>query len=435
MAKKITALLLSGLMAVSCLAGCTPAVNESTGSTAATATEASQTSSNDNDPVAALIAATTGTVDLEVWASEEDQEFTQGLIKKFEEKYAEVDFNITLGAVSESTAKDTILADVSAAADVFAFADDQIPELVKAGALQPISNSYTMDVRGENVAASVEAATINGTLYAYPMTADNGYFMYYDKSIYTEEDVKSLDAMIEKAKASNTKIAFELANAWYLYSFFQGAGYDCYVNEDGITNTCNWNAAGGTDVAQAIIDYVKGGVFEPSESDGASVTGVQDGTYSAIINGTWSASAVKDAWGENYGACKLPTFTCGGKQVQMSSFSGCKLIGVNAYSKNPAWAMLLAEFLTNEESQVARFEARGLGPSNIKASSAEAVQADPAIVALAEQAVYAKPQRVSGNYWSPAASLGAILAQGNPDGTDLQKILDDTVAGIVAPVA
>lgn len=118
----------------------------------------------------------------------------------------------------------------------------------------------------------------------------------------------------------------------------------------------------------------------------------------------------------------------------MSSYSGYKLIGVNPHSKNLGWAMLLAEFLTNEDSQKARFEARGLGPANSAAAASPEVQSNPAIAALAEQAAYATPQRVGGKYWDPAKTLGQILASGNPDGTDLQQLLDTTVEGITAPV-
>jgi arabinogalactan oligomer/maltooligosaccharide transport system substrate-binding protein len=118
----------------------------------------------------------------------------------------------------------------------------------------------------------------------------------------------------------------------------------------------------------------------------------------------------------------------------MSSYSGYKLIGVNPHSANVGWAMLLAEYLTNENSQATRFATRGLGPANTTVAASAEVQADPAIAALAAQAAYATPQRVGGNFWSPAETLGQILASGNPDGTDLQELLDTTVEGITAPV-
>lgn len=57
--------------------------------------------------------------------------------------------------------------------------------------LVPVPNAE--EVSAENIKESVDAATLNGKLYGYPMTADNGYFMYYNKDYFTEEDVKSLD--------------------------------------------------------------------------------------------------------------------------------------------------------------------------------------------------------------------------------------------------
>ncbi|MCE5343491.1 MAG: extracellular solute-binding protein, partial [Eubacteriales bacterium] len=126
--------------------------------------------------------------------------------------------------------------------------------------------------------------------------------------------------------------------------------------------------------------------------------------------------------------------TVGDQQVQMASFAGYKLVGVNAYSANVGWAMTFADYMTNEESQLSRFVIRGQGPSNLVVGASEEVQAAPAIAALAAQSAYATTQRVGGNYWSPASTFGALIYAGNPDGTDLQTLLDNLVAGITAPV-
>ena len=386
-----------------------------------------------DDAVRDLIASTEGPVCLTVWASEEDLAYTGGLIDAFTAAYPEVTFDISLSAEAESTAKDTVLADIGAAADVFAFADDQIQALVDAGALQPVNVFYTYDIANENAAGSVDAATVNGQLYAYPMTADNGYFMFYDSSVFTAEDVQYLDSMIAAAEAAGTKIAMDLSSGWYLYSFFAGAGLTLELNNDGVTNTCTWNGPGGTDVAQAVLDYIGTGVFV-SMTDDEQIEALANGEISACVNGTWRAESAEAAWGDNYAAARLPSYNLAGQQTQMSSFSGCKLIGVNACSEQTGWAMLLAEYLTNEEAQIGRFNARGLGPSNIAAASSPEVQADPAIAALSAQASVASPQRVGSNYWVPAQTLGEVLASGNPEGTDLQTLLDTAVEGIEAPV-
>ena len=451
MKKRVLATLLTATLVVASLSGCgsngggtttdsapAPAATEEQAPAAAddsapaADTSAADTSAADaSDPVATLIANTSGTVTLRVWASEEDQALTTQLIDNFKAAYPDVTFDITLGSESESTAKDTVLTDVEAAADVYAFADDQINELVQAGALQEVAATYTFDVKSANSAGAVEAASVGGKLYAYPMTADNGYFMFYDSSVFSESDVQSLEKMLEVAEAAGKKVAMDISNGWYIYSFFQGAGYELTLNDDG-SNTCTWNAPGGTDVAQTIMNLCSTNTLVDM-GDEEMATAIAEGTVVAAVNGTWRAETASDAWGENYAATKLPTFNVAGKDCQMSSYSGYKLIGVNPYSANVGWSMLLAEYLTNEESQTARFEARGLGPANINAASSSAVQANPAIAALAEQAAYATPQRVGGNFWAPAETLGQVLVDGSV-GSDLQSVLDTAVEGITAPV-
>lgn len=427
MKKKVLSALLIAAMTASMVAGCGTASNDDD------AKKDDKNSEAEANPVDTLIKNTTGTVDLTVWASEEDQDLTKELIEGFKSEYKDVSFNISLGSESESTAKDTVLTDVEAAADVYAFADDQINQLVQAGALQEVSTTYTFDVASENAAGSVEAATVNEKLYAYPMTADNGYFMFYDASVFTEDDVQSLDKMVEVAKAAGKKIAIDVSNGWYIYAFFQGAGLEAALADDGLTCTCNWNAEGGADVAQAIMDLYATGVLVDL-SDEEQATQLAEGTICACVNGTWRAETASEAWGENYAATKLPTFKVGDKDVQMASYSGYKLIGVNPYSKNLGWAMLLAEYLTNQSSQETRYAQRGLGPSNNAAAASDAVQADPAIAALAAQAAYATPQRIGDNFWTPAETLGALLASGDLSGATVQEVLDTAVEGITASV-
>lgn len=118
-------------------------------------------------------------VALTVWGGEEDEELLRELFASFESHYAgQASFQITYQAQSESNCKDILLGDLEGGADVFAFADDQVAALAAAGALDPIENEA--EVRAANLPASVEAASVGDTLYAYPLTADNGYFLYYN---------------------------------------------------------------------------------------------------------------------------------------------------------------------------------------------------------------------------------------------------------------
>ena len=448
MKKKLLALALTAVMVGTCLVGCgesneeakTDGTSQQTEQTTedAGSSDAGSTQEADNagtDPIQNLIEATTDTVKLRVWAAEEDQDVTKKMVDEFKSQYEAkgVKFDIEIGVQSEASAKDTVLADMDAAADVFSFADDQIIELVNAGDLQEVAQTYTYDVQNENLSGSVEAATQGGKLYAYPMTADNGYFMYYDKSVFSDTDVDSMSKMCEVAHKAGKSVGMIVGDAWYAYSFFKGAGLDVTLSDDGKTNTCNWNDAKGKDVAQAIIDLGKTKGFANVKEDSAIVTGVKNNKYAAVISGVWNSDAITKAWGDNTAATKLPTFTVAGEEVQMSSFSGYKLIGVNSHSKFVGWSMLLAEWLTNADNQKLRFIERGLGPANIQAAESDEVESAPAIAALAKQAEFAVPQRVGGNYWDPAKTLAMTLVTGNKEGTDLQELLDNAVAGITAP--
>ena len=375
-----------------------------------------------------------GDVKLTMWGAEEDQTMLREMADAFIAENADKgNITIDIGVQSESSAKDTVLADPEAAADVFAFADDQLNELVAAGALQEVLLNPD-DVKSRNLAGSVNAATMNDKLYAYPMTADNGYFLYYDKSVLSEEDVQSMDTLLAKADASGKKFMMSLNDAWYIYSFYAGAGLKATLADDGINTVCNWNEAPGADVTQAILDISTQPAFK-SGADADIVSGIKDGSCCAAISGTWNAGTAEEIWGDNYAATKLPTYTLNGEQVQMASFSGYKLVGVNPHSSNVGVAMMLADYITNEDNQAKRFNDRKLGPSNIKVNESEAVQNAPAIAALAAQSDYATLQRVGANYWSSAQSLGEILASGDTQGKTTQQLMDDAVAGITAPVA
>lgn len=377
-------------------------------------------------------------VTLTIWVGDNnDIAWINGVIDAYKAAHPDNNYTIDVNIVSESDCKSTVLADPEAAADVFTFADDQFNDLYAAGALQEVLLNADAVIAANGGADStvVQAASKDGVLYAYPATASNGYFMFYNKEYFTEEDVQSLDKMMEVAAAAGKKVGFPMADAWYLYSFFQGAGLEMHINEDGITNSCNWNATDtpitGVQVVQAILDICANPGFTDANSD-PFVAGVKDGSIIAGVSGTWNANVAAETWGDNYAACKLPTYTVNGEQVQMGSFAGFKLVGVNPFSENVGEAMMFAEFMTNYDNQLSRFAARSEGPSNVEAAASEEVMSNPAIAALAAQAAYADVQRVADNYWSNAESLGKILVNGNPDGTDLQTLLDNAVTGITA---
>ena len=382
--------------------------------------------------------ATSGTVSkavsLTVWGAEEDRELLSEITESFKTEYGSLaDFSITFKAQSEADCKDALLDDPQAGADVFAFADDQLGSLAAAGVLMPIENSE--QVCSENLSQAVTAASVNNVLYAYPITSDNGYFLYYNKSYFTEEDVQSLDAILNIADRRGKYFTMDWSSAWYVYSFFGETGMTVGLNEDGVTNYCTWNRTdgdiNGVDVLEAMT-AVSGHRSFLSSNDSGFLEGVENGSVIAGISGTWNYDKLTEIWGDNLGAAKLPTYTCGGKQVQMASFSGSKLIGVNAYSKEHDWAEKLAEWISNEKNQALRFEMRGQIPSNINAAKSDNVRNSPVAAAVMEQAEYSQLQRVGERFWQPPLEVSLCIYSDNPPGADFQRMLDVMVNKITA---
>ena len=422
--KKLIAMLMA-IVLVFALAGCT-GDQDSGGDNQAGSNQGDGAQGTDTQNLATGAAQA-----LRVWASQEDQALTREFADKFIAAHPEYNVSIELGVVGEPDAYARYSEDPSAAADVFFFPNDQLRDFINAGGLYEVTRNKD-DIVARNGEGSIGSATLDGKLYGYPATADNGYFLYYDKSVLSEDDVKSLDRILEVSAAAGKKVLMGLDdNGWYVASFFLGAGGTLAIGSDG-KQICDFNNANGLGAAQAMRDFTAHPAY--INGDDAVLKGGIGGTLSAGISGTWNAEDIASILGDNYGAAKLPTFTMGGQQVQMGSFGGYKLVGINSLISEVeklVIAMDFADFLTNEENQLLRFEARAMGPSNTKAAADPAVQANVALAALAAQAAYATSQNdVLGDYWAPAGAFGTAMV--NKDSANLQTLLDNMVAQIQA---
>lgn len=342
------------------------------------------------------------------------------------------------------------MTDVQAAADVYAFASDQTTDLVNAGALLAldtveealtnVAGKSLDDIKSANVPGSIEAVTMNNQLYAFPFAID-GYFMFYDPDFVSAEQAQNWDSILDAAQAAGKRVGMVLSSGWYDASFFYGAGFTTGLNEDG-TTTIDWNGTSpsgvtGVQVVKA-MQKIAGHPAFMAIADGDIANQIAGGSLCAVISGTWDTDVVAQNFGDDYIAGKLPAYTTeDGKEVQTGSVSSYKCIGVNPHAVNSGWAVILAEFLTNEESQVARYEARSLAPSNLSAAASDTVTANKGVVGLTEQAQFGVVQMVGGKYWDPSKSFGEQIAQGTlpTDDAGIQAALDKLVTGITAPIS
>lgn len=364
---------------------------------------------------------------LTVWAAEEDGALLERIISDFKEEYAaEAEFKIAVNARGETECRDALLSAPKSGADVFIFAGEDINALAAAGILAPAEKS------AESLPLAAEAASVGNRVYAYPLTADKGYFLYYNKAYFSEEDVKSLDRILRTAAENRKFFTMNWRSAQCVYSFFGCTGLRVGLNRDGATNYCNWNSTdgdiAGADVLRSMANAVESGGFL-NGGDEALLAGAADGSVIAGISGIWLSESLEKIWGDDLGAAKLPEYACGEKQVQMASVCGGRLVGVNAYSDEPYWSARLAEWITSEKNQLLRFETLGQFPANA-AAAAEAARLSPAAAALAEQTDFSQLLRVGESFETPVRGAALCIAAGSPPGADLQKMIDVVVSCI-----
>ena len=421
--KKIIPILL--ILAIVCFVSCSK--KESASTAAATTTAASGEK-----------------ITLTVWGSQEDQAMLKEMCAAYAAANPDKTYKFLFGVQSESDAADKVLNDPESGPDVFAFASDQINKLIQAGALARIGGAILDNIKEVNSAESFDAATVTISgeerTYAFPMTGDNTYFLYYDSSKLSAEDVKSLDKMLEVAASLGKQVAFKLYDdGWYLSSFFF-ADPELYYKvtySDDLTESAvaiNYDSANGLAVMQALRSYFANGALSANVDDSKIIAGIQSGTIIAAVSGTWNKTSIEAVWGDNMAVAVMPSVTIGGKQILLNGYFGYKLIGVNGYSQNKAEALKLAQWLTNEQNQLIRFQTRGFGPTNKVVKASAEVQNDKVISVVLKQSEYFRTQKgVPGAYWTPMASLTKQFADVDPltvTDADLQALLDSLCSQI-----
>lgn len=371
-----------------------------------------------------------GTYNIKVWVDTKIQSLTEAQINNFAiASGGKYNIVAQVQAMSEGDAATKMLQDVSSGADIFIFAQDQLSRLKTANALGSFDDSLAAHLKENHTADSCQAATMGDKMYAFPVTSDNGYFLYYDSSVLSSSDVLDMDTMLAKLKSAKKKLNFDRKNGFYAASYFLATG--CYSHWEIDTKSGsflsyddNYNSEHG----------LKAGKAYRSLADNSVVATKSTWTNSAgaIVTGVWEYEYIKGQFGDNLVCAELPSFTVDGQTYHMSSFDGYKLMGVKpqADKKKASVCRKLAEYLTNGENQLNRFKAVAWGPTNKSAVENAEVKAHPALAALAKQHEYAHQQeQCPGAWFSSLGGLAGSIATGSSD-AEIQALLDNYEAGL-----
>ncbi len=380
-------------------------------------------------------------VELKVWAPIEEQKILKDLCTIFDGNHPEYDITFTLEECAEPDAQKTVSTDIEKAADVFYFANDQLTTLKEGGYLLELSPQIKERVEANLDPAAVASCVIDDTLYSVPFTA-NLWFMFYNTSMFTEDEVKDLNKIIEKKiDGVNYNISIPINDGWYIGGFFLGGGCSLFGENGDNPTECDWNSDRGV----AIVNYLNSlqNTEKLYKGDVTSIGMLGKGELAAFCTGSWNALDIKKELGDNYGAVKLPSFTYdyNGEKVtaDITPFGDYKSIGVKSNTKYPAEAALLAEFLAGDYAQEVRLKARSISPTFKTIMDMADKYNDPAVTAGVAQTntVFPRPTISQiANYWTPAATIGTCVqskaTQVTSGDEETRKFLDTIVGAITA---
>ena len=371
-------------------------------------------------------------VTLKVWCPQEDQ--TAGWIQKecenFNKAHPEWDITFEYEVCGEGEAGTKVVADVEAAGDVYFFANDQLKALINADAIAKLGGSTADYIKETNSEKLVNSVTIDGNIYGIPFTT-NTWFMYYDKSVFSEDDVKSLDKMLEKGV-----VALPASNTWYTGSFF-AAGGATYSGPNGD------NAADGTKlganaaaVTKYLVDLYANKNFKDLEAP-AAMADLKSGAINAVFTGSWDFQNVKDNLGDNIGIASLPTIKLGDTEGNLKAFAGSKCIGVNPHCKEQEVAVSLAKHLASESAQQSHYTDRNVVPCHKDLLATDAVKSDALVQAQMNtfentSVIQPTDSTFNSNYWTAAGALIAEIKAGTctKDNADEKtKVFEDACNG------
>ena len=438
--KKIIALLLACMMVIGLFAACGGSKAPAADAPAADAPAADAPAA---DAPAADAPAAPEKLTLKVWCPGDELECTRKMIENFAAAHPEYDCSgIECVDVGIDEAETNLLNDADLAADVLQLPSGGITTMVEAGLLLPIT------VDAENIKSLYGEGALDAVIrhddelnmdlmYGVPFSP-NTWFMYYNRDMYTEEEVKSLETMLAKDLGEDVyNFSCQIGNSWYIEAFFYAAGCNVFGPDGNDATQCDWNSANGLAAANYIYDLTKNPKYLEDSGDGISGTMMKDGKLGALCSGNWSYPDLYAAMGDKLGACALPTININGTDCQLSNFADYKTYCVKSNTAHPLAAQQLAAWLCNEESQLIRYQMAGAAPTATALMENEEVASNCSIVGLLAQSAYATPQpsipKIQ-DYWKPAEAIGDGIIGGTITPDNLQAELDKAVEQIVGDV-
>lgn len=375
--------------------------------------------------------AGTQDVTIKIWVPEEAVEDADKMVKEFDRIHDEFNITYEIAVVGIDEAPAQVETDADIAADIFYVPSGGVADMVNKGLLLPLVKDYET-IESDLPESALTAVTINGLHYAVPFSP-NTYFMYYNKELFTEEEIRNLDTMMAKdLGAGKWNFSTQITNSWYAESFFFANGCTLFGADGRDAASCTFNNSLGLEAGNYMIDLATDPKYL-EDADGVGGSAFKEGNLGAITSGAWSAPEFREALGDKLGAAALPTITVNGTEKQLSNFVDFKTIAVKSNTAYPLCAQQLAVYFANSDASLTRFKNQGDVPILMSLAESAEIKNDYVASALNDQAAFATNQPSipqMGSYWDPMKAFGDGVYYGEITKANLQSKLDALVSNI-----
>lgn len=248
--------------------------------------------------------------------------------------------------------------------DVLAFVHDTLGVAVGGNHLAP--NMFAETIRAHHTEEAALAASLNNVMYGFPITSESQILIYRPSKI-TAAQAENIETILG-ADAANARLVWDIYEGYYSFGLLNDA---ILYGADGETTTGANFLNFATPQAIQNIMYMRTqfasntNLVIPGQISGTTdIEGLNQflsGSVDAIIVAPYFWATAKDAFGGDVAMTVLPKVN----GETMRPFSGYKLYGVSRYTKHPALAQELANFLVSEWAQALRFKERSLLPTQV----------------------------------------------------------------------
>ena len=395
--KKILAVALSVILALTMLAACGPEPevivpppagggDETSGGTPV----APPAGGGEEEPPPAD--ALSGT--LRVWYDDDDQ--FEEIQRRFNAIYPDIHLEYNRYSHTDTRGQLQLDGPAGIGADVFMMPHDHILPAIMDGLVEPLPTWLQEKIRANHQQTAVDVVMYEGQMYAAPRAMEN-IALFYNKDLWGPNPPASMEEIIEWAQGYNDPSAgkwammWQIEDAYHNFHWFSAHGMQLFGPDNRDYTQPGWNTPQGH-AGSAYLRYLRDNLLDVESGDSnwdSSVAEFQNGNLPLTISGPWAiASAVENE--VNFGVTKLPTIN----GVQPVCFSGVRLIAMSSFTEVPELAAVFIDWFTSVEGATYLYEFEGQLPSYRHHSEVPGLSSDAHLMGIGEQSPFTIPMPI-----------------------------------------